>query len=269
MSTPRKDPIRTLIIDDERPARDLIKGLLRHDADITVTGELATGAEAVDALNSSDVDLAFLDVQLPDFDGFEVLKRIEPQRTPYVIFATAHDEHAIRAFDVHAVDYLLKPFSRARFYAALQKAKKSMQSELVMRHVSRLTAMLSDTPPSENQTPAHGSYLEELRVRDGGRLLRIATDEIDRLESADHYVNAFVRGKTYTIHGSISGFETQLDPTRFARVHRTTIVNIGRIRELQSAGDGLYSIVLEDGTKHRIGRSFNDKLDLLRPRRRA
>lgn len=257
-----RPPIRALVVDDERPARDLIKGLLRSDADITIAGESRTGAEAVSFLDAGGIDLVFLDVQLPDFDGFEVLRRLKLGPLPYVIFVTAHDEHALRAFDVHAVDYLLKPYPRERFYTAVQRARQAIRQQQVEAYAAELAGLLGDRSGTRVPTGSEPGtpYLGEIRVKDGKRLLRIEAARVDRLEADDHYVRLFVGGRLYTVHGTISGFEAQLDPGRFARIHRSTIVNIEQVRELRSDGNGTYSVVLTDGSTHRIGRGYRDRL---------
>lgn len=265
---PRARPIRALVVDDERPARELIKSLLRQDAEIVIAAEARSGDEAVAALKERTVDLVFLDIQLPDFDGFDVLRQVGTDNLPYIVFVTAHDDYALRAFEVHALDYLLKPYSRERFYKSVQRAKAAIQLEQVHSYAAELTALLADRQRGESEKVRpleQTGHLAEIRVKDGKKHVRVDVHDIVRIESADHYVKLHTGGRSYIVQGSISGFEAQLDPNRFVRVHRTTIVNVDRIRELRSIGGGNYAVVMRDGSEVRIGRSHRDKLAVLMP----
>ena len=239
--------MRTLIVDDEPPARDLIREYLEDLAPIEIIGECGTGREAIEAINEQAPDLVFLDVQMPGLDGFDVLERIET--LPDIVFSTAYDEYAIEAFDAGAVDYLLKPYSRARFRKAVERALDRHD-----RHgddyTDRLGALLQVARSSEDDP------LERLYVRHGDRIVPVDPDDIRWIEAAGDYARLHTDDKTYLSSTGIGALADRLDPKRFARVHRSHIIAFPAVDHLRSDGSGGYQAILDDGTKVRVSRSY-------------
>jgi len=205
----------------------------------------------VDVIRRTRPDLLFLDVQLPGFNGFEVLERVK-QVPPSVIFVTAYDEHAIRAFDASAADYLLKPFEDERFDRALERAKARVRQK-------RLEDLATGSPQATTPT----SFLDRLAIRDSGRIHFVRTSEIDWIEAQDYYVQLHVRDRTYLIRDRMHLLEARLDPRRFVRIHRSSIVNIDRVKELQPFFHGEYTVLLEDGARLKLSRNYRHHLELL------
>jgi two-component system, LytTR family, response regulator len=245
--------IRALIVDDEPFARAGVRLLLARARDVEVVGECSNGLEAVAAIAETAPDLVFLDVQMPELDGFGVVEAVGAARMPAVIFVTAFDEHAIRAFDVHALDYLLKPLDDERFALALERARARLRGDGGRDLRAALAALVGqarlDAPP-----------LERLAVKSGGRVYFVAVDDVDWVEAADNYVSLHAGRETHLVHGTLGALERRLDPRRFLRVHRSTIVNLARVRELRPLFHGEYEIVLADGTRLTSGRSYRDAL---------
>jgi len=243
--------IRTLIVDDEPLARRRIRRLLESEPDVDVVGESGTGRHAVAAIRNHAPDLVFLDVQMPGLSGFEVLAKLQTERLPAIIFVTAYDEYAVRAFDVHALDYLLKPFSRERFVDAVRCARNALRREASPAADGRLTALLAEL---------RGAPLrpERLLVRTGGRVLFVAVEEIDWIEAAGNYVRLHTGNRTHLLRDTMAGIASKLDPRRFLRIHRSTIVNADRIRELQPWFHGDHLVILEDGKQLTLSRTFRD-----------
>lgn len=252
MATEAK-PIRAVIVDDELLGRTVIREMLRRDADFSVVGECSNGHEAVAVIHAERPDLIFLDVQMPEVDGFEVLAALDAERLPLVIFVTAYDQYAVSAFEVHAVDYLLKPFDRERFGKALQRAKLQLQREQPADVSQRILALLEEQR-------AKPKYLERLVIKTNGRIFFLKTEEIDWISAEGNYVNLHVKKDSYLLRETISGLESQLDPQRFARIHRSQIVNLDRVRELRHWSHGEYQVVLHDGTELMLSRSYREKL---------
>jgi two-component system LytT family response regulator len=244
--------LRTLIVDDEPLARERMRSLLEAEADITIVGECRDGREAVDAIKRESPDLVFLDVQIPELDGFQVLAAIAGDKAPAIVFVTAYDQYALQAFEVHAVDYLLKPFDEDRFRRALDRAR-----EAVTRDKGDLSEKLLSLL-QELKAP-HG-YIERLVVKSAGRLFFLRTDEIEWVESAGNYVCLHVRGESHLLRETMTGLEARLDPARFVRIHRTAIVNIDQIKELQPLFHGEYQVVLRDKTELTLSRGYRDRL---------
>jgi two-component system LytT family response regulator len=246
--------IRALIVDDEPLAREKIRTLLKRDPDIEVTAELRNGVEAVAAIRRDSPDLIFLDVQMPELDGFGVLEQIGPEGMPAVIFVTAYDEYALRAFEVHALDYLLKPFDRERFETALRRAKQQVREQ--ESNVSeRILALLA-----ELQTQQRRGQLERLVVKSGGRVYFVPVEDIDWIEAAGNYVELHAGQQSHLIRGTMKGLEDRLDPECFVRVHRSAIVNINRIKEMQPWFNGEFVIILTSGAKITSGNSYREGL---------
>lgn len=247
--------IRTLIVDDEPAARRGIRRLLEAEADVMLLAECAHGEAAVQAITTQQPDLVFLDVQMPGLSGFEVLRAVGPRHLPLVIFVTAYDQYALRAFDVHAVDYLLKPFDDERFQAALDHARATLRQrrmDLFEQKMQDLLGAIEDysTPP---RRPA---YLERMAVRSGGHVQVVRMQEVDWIEAAGDYVCLHVQegGKHY-IRETMQALEEKLDPRRFVRIHRSAFVNLERIRELRSEESG-YAVLLHDGTELKLSRTY-------------
>jgi two-component system LytT family response regulator len=249
--------IRTLIADDEPLARERIKRLLGSEPEIEIIGECADGRAAILAIEQLKPDLLFLDIQMPEVDGFGVIKAIGPEDMPAVIFVTAYDTYALRAFDVHALDYLLKPYNRQRFRKAVERARAHLQSERGEGLDQRLVSLLDYL--KVGQKP-----LERLVVKSVGRVFFLRTKEIDWIEAAGNYVRIHVGGEAHLLREAMNVLEARLDPDKFLRIHRSTIVNIERIKELQPLFSGDYSVVLRDGTQLTLSRSYRENLLELR-----
>jgi len=248
--------IRAVIVDDEPLGRTVIREMLRRDPDFSVVGECANGQEAIAAISDERPDLVFLDVQMPEVDGFAVLAALDAERLPMIIFVTAYDQYAVSAFDVHAVDYLLKPFDRERFGKALQRAKLQLQRESandVGNINRRILALLEEQR-------AKPKYLERLVIKNNGRVFFLKTEEIDWISAEGNYVNLHVKKDSYLLRETISSLEAQLDPQKFVRIHRSQIVNIDRIRELRHWSHGEYQVILHDGAELMLSRSYREKL---------
>jgi two-component system LytT family response regulator len=253
--------IRALVVDDEPVARERIVGLLREQSDIELVGECSNGVETVAAIERLAPDLVFLDVQMPEMDGFEVVRALGAGRMPAVVFVTAYDEYAVRAFEVHAVDYLLKPFSSVRFEAMLAHAREQLDRHRTDDSGRRLSALgpalWRDTPP-----------LDRLLVRSSGRIHFVRTADIDWCEASGNYVRLHVGGESFLFRETMTGLESNLDPRHFVRIHRSTIVNVDRIQELQSSPAGESLVVLRSGAKLTLSRGYREPFqEQLRSRR--
>jgi two-component system LytT family response regulator len=245
--------IRAVIVDDEPLGRTLIREMLRLDPEIEVVAECSNGGEAIKCIGERRPDLVFLDVQMPEIDGFEVLTALDAARLPMIVFVTAYDQYAVRAFEVHAVDYLLKPFDRERFHRSLQRAKAQLRLERSSDVSERILAMLEEQK-------VRTKYLERVVIRANGRVFFLKTSEIDWIEAAGNYVSLHVKKDSYLLRETIGGMESQLDPAKFPRIHRSQIVNLDRIRELRSWSHGEYHVILYDGTQLTLSRTYRDRL---------
>lgn len=251
-----KSRIRTLIVDDEPLARERLRKLLEKEADFEVAGECGDGREALAAVEAGRPDLIFLDVQMPELDGFGFLSQLPAQNRPVVIFVTAYDKFALKAFDVHALDYLVKPFDAERFQRALRRARDLIQNREhgdLNRRVSELLADIQAGAKAQGR----------LAVKSGGRVLLLKTEDIDWIEAADNYVNLHVGNESHLHRETMSAIETKLPPSKFLRVSRSAIVNIDRIKELQPLFHGDYTIILRNGARLTLSRSHRRKLDRL------
>lgn len=260
--------LRALIVDDEPLARRIVRLLLEADPEVEVVGECANGGEALEHLQHEVPDLLLLDVQMPGMDGFEMLQRVGPERIPAVIFVTAFDQHALRAFEVHALDYLLKPFDDERFIRAVARAKALVRQGRVHELARRLAAMLEGREPTPSPAPAEpparpAAWLERIAVKDTHRVMLLSVAEIDWIEAEDYYVQIHTGGKSHLLREPLKELETKLDPQRFVRIHRSTIVNVNRVRELQPLVHGESVVILHDGTRLKLSRSRRDHLHAL------
>ena len=250
--------IRAAIVDDEPLARDGLRMLLGGDPEVEVVAEAAGGKEAIAVLKRERPDLLFLDVQMPAPDGFGVLEALVGEAMPgAVVFVTAYDRYALKAFEVHAVDYLLKPFDDERFLDALRRAKQRLKQERAGELESRLLSLLE-------QQRGGGTRPARLAIREVGRVVFLPVEEIDWIESADYYVQLHVGAKSYLHRETMQSLEARLDPERFVRIHRKAIVNVQRVRELRSVGKRELVAVLSGGEELRVARSCRAKLERLR-----
>lgn len=254
--------ISILIVDDEPLARRGIRQLIEDDPQIKIIGEYGTAQDALASIHERKPDLLFLDVQMPRMNGFELLAQIPKDRLPAVIFVTAHDRYAIDAFEAEALDYLLKPFTEERFHKALRRAKLQINRQATGKHQQQLASLLARYGQSQpaREAVADVAYLKKLMVKSGGNIHFLPMDEIDWIEAADYYALLHVGGRSYSLRESLSELEAKLDPAKFARIHRSAIVNVERIRQLQPQQTGDYQVILLDGTKIRMSRRRREKL---------
>ena len=248
--------IRTLVVDDEPIARERIMSLLQQETDVEVIGECSDGGQAVSAINQQSPDLVFLDVQMPGTDGFGVIQNIGADRMPTVVFVTAYDEYALKAFEVHALDYLLKPFGKDRFQETLKHAREHLERRRAGDLGRRLLALVQDLKPEQPR-------FDRLVVKSGGRVFFLRTEEIDWIEAAGNYVRLHLGEESHLVQGTMSRLEGRLDPKLFLRVHRSAIVNITRIKELHPLFHGEYLIKLANGGELTSGRGYRDNLQRL------
>jgi two-component system LytT family response regulator len=246
--------LRVLVVDDEGPARQRLIDLLKKDPQVGAVLEAVNGKAAVEILGREVLDLVFLDVQMPELDGLQVIETVGAEAMPLTIFVTAYDKHAIRAFEAHALDYLLKPFSDERWEAALARAK-TRHNELRIREFGRSVLQML-TARSQNRR-----YLDRLVVKGGGTTRFIRVADIDWIEGAGVYVNLHVAGKELLYRSALNELAGRLDPMRFVRVHRSTIVNIDSVLELQPISHGEFEIILKDGHRSRVSRTYRVQLE--------
>jgi len=249
---------RVLLVDDEPLARERVRTLLEQEPEVDLIGECSDGASAVEAIRQQSPDLVFLDVQMPELDGFGVVDKVGGDKMPAVIFVTAHDQFALKAFDVHAVDYLLKPFDKERFKTALRRALDQIQRRQTGDLSQQLSALLADVRPESK--PKH---LERLAIKSSGRVVFVKVDDIDWIEAADNYVSLHVGAEEHLHRETMASIEGQLPLAKFMRISRSTIVNVDRIKELQPLFHGEYAVILRNGTRLTLSRSYRDKLDQL------
>lgn len=250
-------PLTTLLVDDEPLAREGLRMLLSGDLDITAIYEAKDGRDAVDAIREKRPDLVFLDVQMPEMDGFAVVKEIGPDLMPALVFVTAHDKYAIQAFEINAIDYLLKPVTAQRFHEALARAKTRLQIKPPSEQASRQILSLLETMASPRR------YVKRLAVRSAGKTIFVEVEEIDWIEAAENYVQLHTGRASHLVHVAMTALEKSIDPEVFLRIHRSVMVNVTRIKELQPAQHGEYVITLTDGVRLQSGRAYSEKLKSL------
>jgi two-component system LytT family response regulator len=251
--------IRTLIVDDEPVARARVLSLLREEADIEVVGECSTGPQAVSVIEATSPDLVFLDVQMPQMDGF-ALARSLGQDMPAVVFVTAYDEYALQAFEIHALDYLLKPFSAERFKSALTHVRQHIAKRQAAATDRQLPTLLPQRQAPEQERSGENSRRDRLVIKSSGRIYFVRIQDIDWCEAAGNYVRLHIGQQTHLVRGTMSHLESQLDPAQFVRIHRSAIVNVERIQELRSSFNGEYLITLNDKTRLTLSRGYREGL---------
>lgn len=244
---------RVLIVDDEPLARDRIREMLKDYPEMEVIGEARNGVEAIELIKSNSPDLVFLDVQMPDLNGFEVLQNLNANNLPLIIFVTAFDQHAIHAFDVHAVDYLTKPFDRNRFAEAVDHARVFMNGKKELDTV-RLLEILQEFKTGPR-------YLERFAIKNGDTVFFIRAEEVDAIEAQGNYVRLNLGSSSHLLRETLSNVEAQVDPQTFVRIHRRIIVNINRVKELQTWARGEYRVVLHNGSHYSLSRGYRQHFD--------
>jgi two-component system LytT family response regulator len=263
-----QQPIRVVVVDDEPLARERMRLALGRMPELEVVAECGDGLEAVDAILEHHPDLVLLDIQMPGLDGFGVVERVGPGRMPAVVFVTAYDRFALQAFEVHALDYVLKPFEPRRFAEAVRRGVEQVRMRRVEEMGRRLAAMMGELPPAlegANQARGHdpAAYATRILVREGEGFGFVETSRVDWLEAAGNYVRLHSGEKSWLVRATLGGISESLDPARFVRIHRSTIVNLDRIREIQPWVGGDYIAILKDGRQLRVSRTHRE--ELLRP----
>ena len=254
--------IRALIVDDEALARRGIRTLLEHAGDVEVVSECSNGREAIEAIGATDPDLVFLDIHMPGKSGFDVIEAIEWSKCPYIVFVTAFDKFAVQAFDVHALDYLLKPINEVRFNDSLARARAALagqRDDSTMRRFMQLAAELRQ--PCDSPPPAPPA--DRIPVKVQGKIVIVRVADIDWVEADHDYVSLHVGEKTWLMRETITNVEARLACSGFVRIHRAALVNINRVRELCSLSKGEFTVVLVDGTELKLSRNYRSALDSL------
>ena len=262
-AVPALNRIRAIIVDDEPTARRGVRLLLERDGGVDVVGEASGGAEAAELILREKPDLAFLDVQMPGCDGFQTLAKVGVAAAPAVVFVTAYDEHALRAFEVNAVDYLLKPYDDARFGAALQRAKDEVrrrQADTVNVRLHQLLDYLQNVPAPRAMEE---NTSDRILIKSSGEIFFLKAEEIDWIEAEGDYMKFHVAGRAHLMRETMARLEARLDPKRFIRIHRSTIVNIDRLRKLSPSFAGEYAVILHDGTKLKLSRGYHERIATL------
>jgi len=245
--------VRVLVADDERPAREKLRSHLAREPDVELAGEAADGVEAVRSIRELAPDLVFLDVQMPGLDGFEVIEAVGVEDMPAVVFVTAFDEYALRAFEVEAIDYLLKPFDAARFDRAFERARKRLDAGARADAPGRISRLLGAVQPERG-------HLRRFVVSDRGRIVLVPVSEVFRLSAEGNYVRLHTPAGTHLVRDTLARLETRLAPERFARIHRSEIVAVDAVRELQPWSHGDYVVLLRNGDRLRLSRRYQSRL---------
>jgi two-component system, LytTR family, response regulator len=272
-----EQPIRAIIVDDEELARRGIQIRLQQHRDIVVVAECENGREAIEAIGREQPDLMFLDIQMPGLSGLDVLARVPHESLPMIIFVTAFDRYALDAFEAQALDYLLKPINDGRFVQALHRVRTYWQQRSAVAHREKLIQLLAATKGSgafdENtirehlQAASERRYPQILPIREDSGTIRLDVRTIDWIDAAGDYMCVHADGKTYVLRETMKSLEAILDPSVFQRVHRSTIVNVDRVRRLRPHTNGEYFLTLEDGQEIKLSRSYRDRVDQLLQRR--
>ena len=250
--------IRAIIVDDEELARRGIRGLAQQAGDIEIVSECGNGREAIEAIRTSAPDLVFLDIQMPGRGGFEVIEAIGAARFPQVIFVTAYDQYALKAFEVSALDYLLKPIDEPRFLRALARARAVLSRERdsdLGRRLGQLLTEVHHTPPA-----VAAALTDRIPIKTRGRVVVVRVADIDWVEADGDYVTLHVGEKTWLLRETIATAEARLAPARFVRIHRSTLVNADRVREMRPLSKGEFALILADGTELKLSRNYRDAI---------
>ena len=259
------EAIKTLIVDDEPLARETLRLLLSSNEQVVIAGECKNGQEAVDTLLKQDLDLVFLDIQMPEMNGFEVIEAVGAEKMPVVIFVTAYDQYALQAFEARALDYLLKPFDDERFEQALQRAFEQIHQRQVGELSTKLVDLIKSTADQQHievrDEPVGGSFLERIMIKERGSIFFVKVDEIDWIEAAGDYVSLNVGAKSHLVRETMSGLMKKLNPRQFVRVHRSSIVKVDSIRELKPYFHGDYIITLKNGKELKLSRRYWDQVE--------
>jgi two-component system, LytTR family, response regulator len=251
------EPVRTLIADDETPARARLRELLGQRTDVELVGECGDGPSAVELIRTLRPQLLLLDIRMPGFDGFAVLRRTPPEIRPVTIFITAYDRYAVEAFEALALDYLLKPFSDQRFFASLDRALNSLRLVSAADRGTKLARMLADRSADDESSGA----LDRIAIRTQDRVTLLSVDEIDWIGAAGVYVELHAGGRTYLYRSTLTSLLERLNPKQFVRVHRSVAVNTSRIVEMRARGHGDYAIVLRDGAELAMSRGYRAEVE--------
>ena len=259
------DKLRVLIVDDEQPAREGLRLRLKKESDVTIIGEYGDAASALAAIKADRPDILFLDIEMPGLDGFSLLASAGDVKPPAVVFVTAHDAHAIKAFDVRALDYLLKPVEQERLREAIDRARDYWEGVRKAEVADRVHGLVSEayssgTPAAQAQKPAAGLRIP---IRHDGSIQLVNAVDIDWIDAAGDSVKLHAGKTTHALRKSMGEMIAMLDPRQFVRIHRSTIVNVERVRELQPWFHGEYVVVLRDGTKLKLSRGYRDNLTTL------
>jgi two-component system LytT family response regulator len=245
--------ITALIVDDEPLARDRIREMLKEHPEIEVVAEARNGREAIDSVVSHNPDLVFLDIQMPDLDGFDVVQNLNVEQLPAIIFVTAYDQHALRAFDAHAVDYLTKPFDRKRFAEAVNQAKVFMKGTKEP-DTARILSMLQEIRSG-------ATYLERFAIKNGEKVFFVRAADVDAIEAQGNYVRLSLANSSHLLRDTLNNIESQINPRMFVRIHRRTIVNIDRVKEVQTWARGEYRVVLFTGARYTLSRGYRQHFE--------
>jgi two-component system LytT family response regulator len=248
--------IRALLVDDEAPARSRFRHLLRHEPDVRVVGECGGGRDAIETLRREEVDVVFLDIQMPRVNGFEVCAAVGLEHLPLVVFVTAYDQYALKAFEVHAVDYLLKPVAADRLHQALEHVRSRLREPARGRQDDRIAELLAELRLGQDAR-------ERFAFKIDGKVVLIATAEIDWLEADGNYVQIHAGGKCHMVRETLTALEAELPSRQFMRISRSAVVNLDAVRELQPLFYGDYAVLLKDGTRLTLSRSHRECVEKL------
>ena len=256
--------LQVLVVDDDPYARASVRALLSAEPGVEVAGEAGNGREALEAIERAEPDILILDVDMPELDGFGVLEALGDERAPVVVFVTAHEEHALRAFEVHALDYLVKPFGMERFRQAFARARDAVEERHELRRGERIHSLLEQVRDEQRglrRLVSGEPYLQRLMVKTSERVILLATDEIDWVEAEGNYVRLHVGKSAHLVRWKIGALEERLDPRRFVRIHRSTVVNLERVKELRPWFAGDFIVAMKDGTELKLSRSYRAELE--------
>lgn len=260
--------IRVVIVDDEPLARENLEGLLTSDSEIEIVGQCANGVEAIRTIKKIKPDILFLDVEMPEMNGFEVLSKIPTEYMPIVVFVTAYNKYALKAFEVNALDYLLKPFDNERFSSMIERVKLQFRQHLMLEYGEKIQKLMSGefaflTRRDSKQQHEKSSFLKRIAVKTSGRIYFVDVNQIQWIEAARSYVELHTQTKTHLVRETMNNLEANLDPEQFLRIHRSTLINISFIKELQPFFRGDYLVILKNGKELKLTRGNRDKLDFL------